>query len=165
MCYATHPIFAASSDTENEVCIGDYSVSIANAIRFIKDQGTFTADKFDDLDQETQKNVARSTACFVLNMIDGIGKICGERDERNLATTFQLPHVLPNQWLKLGTSDLVEILRLQRNRLLVTQDREFVRRVEEDHKALKRAVLNEKPLMEILEKHGTDTNLYKDGSW
>ena len=40
-------------------------------------------DKFDALDEDTQKDVAQSAAQFVLNMIDGIQKICGQRDEQN----------------------------------------------------------------------------------
>ena len=43
-------------------------------------------EKFDVLDQGTQKEVAQSLAQFVLNMIEGIQKICGERDKQNLAT-------------------------------------------------------------------------------
>ena len=80
-------------------------------------------EKFDVLDQGTQKEVAQSLAQFVLNMIEGIQKICGERDKQNLATESKLPAALPHQRIKLGTSDLVAILRLQRDRLLVTQHR------------------------------------------
>ncbi len=41
------PTFHPPNDDEIEMRAGNYSVSIANAaIRFIKDQGTFTADNF-----------------------------------------------------------------------------------------------------------------------
>ena len=58
ICYVTQPIFTTPSNNENEECVGDYSLSLLNAIRFIKDQGTFTVDKFDALDPATQTNVA-----------------------------------------------------------------------------------------------------------
>ncbi len=83
LCYVVCPIFDSPNDDEYEVCVGNYSVSIANAIRFIKDQGTFTADTFVALEQETQKDVEQSVPRFVLNLIDGIQQIFGERNERN----------------------------------------------------------------------------------
>ena len=132
---------------------GEFSVSISNDIGFIKDQGSFAMEKFDALDQDTQKEVAQRIAQFVLNMIEGIQKICSERDELNLATESKLPAVLPHQRIKLGTSDLVAILRLQCDRLLVTQDREFMRLVEEDHKGLKSAISKETVLRQIFEEH------------
>ena len=111
----------------------------------------------------TKKDAAKSVALFVLKLADGISNICGERDQLNQATQSQLPAVLPHQWVKLGTGELVEILRQQRDRLLVQQDREFIRLVEEDHKALKRALSSEEPLHEILEKHDTNTNFAGSG--
>ena len=98
---------------------------------------------------------------FLLKLIDGIQKICGERDEWNEATTSQLRAVLPHQWAIVATSDLVEILKLQRNRLRVTQDREFLRCIEEDHKSLKRAISNETSLWELLEQHDSSTTFSK----
>ena len=53
---------------------------------------------------------------------------------------------------------MVEILRLQRERLLVQRDREYIRLIKEDHKDLKKAVLNEALLCELLDKHGTHTS-------
>ena len=61
--------------------VGEYSITTANAIRFIKDQGSFTADKFEALDPEIRNYVARHVSIFLLKLIDGIQKICGERDE------------------------------------------------------------------------------------
>ena len=110
-------------------------------------------EKFDALDQDTQKEVARSVPQFVLNMIEGIQKICNERDEQNLATESKLPIVLQHQWIKLGTSDIVRILRLQHDRLLVIQDRELMRLIEEDHKGLKRAISKKTTLRQIFEEH------------
>ena len=52
----------SESENENEVIFEEYPVSISNAIGFIKDQGSFTMENFDALDQETQKEVARSVA-------------------------------------------------------------------------------------------------------
>ena len=117
-----------------------------------------TTEKLDALDQNTQKEVAQSLAQLVLNMIEGIQKICGEKDEQNLATESKLPAVLPHQWIKLGTSDLVAILRLQHDRLLVIQDQEFMRFIEEDHKGLKRAISKETALGQIFEEHDCHTS-------
>ena len=111
-------------------------------------------DKFDALDQDTQKDVAQSADQLELNMIDGIQKICGQRDEQNRATASKLPAILPHQWIKAGTSNLVENLRIQHNKLLVTQDQEFMRLVEEDHKGLKRAI----PKETSLEEHNCHTS-------
>ena len=55
-------------------------------------------------------------------------------------------------------SDLVAILRFQRNRLLVTQDQEFMRLVEEDHKCFKRAISKETALRQIFEEHDCHTS-------
>ena len=85
-CYASRPIFTTSGENENEVCVGDYCLTICDSIRFIKDQGTFTADHFDALDEVTKKDFAKSVALFVLKLADGISNICGERDECNQAT-------------------------------------------------------------------------------
>jgi len=156
MCYATRPI-VESTTSEHEVYIGDYTISSANVIRFIKDQGTFTADKFVALDGETQVDVARNVSRFMLNLIDGILNICGERNELNQRNDSRLPPVLPHQWVKIATSDLVEILRIQKQRITATRSRDTIRRIEEDHKALKKAFSNEEPLRDILEKHNTQT--------
>ena len=66
LCYADCPILAEPNNSENEnenkMIVGEYSVSICNAIGFIKHQGSFTMEKFDALDQGTQKEVAQSLA-------------------------------------------------------------------------------------------------------
>ena len=156
MCYAVRPIFDTTT-SEHEVSVGAYSMSIANAIRFIKDQGTFTADKFIVLDETTQADVARNVSRFMLKLINGIENVCGERNQLNQAIDSPLPPVLPYQWVKVATSDLVDILRIQQQRIGATQSRDAIRRIEEDHKGLKRAFSNEQPLREILEKHNTQT--------
>ncbi len=56
----------------------------------------------------------------------------------------------------------MENLRLQRDRFLAIHNWEFIRRIKEDRKALKRVISNEKtPLREILVKHGTDASFVK----
>ena len=44
MCYAVGPIYDTTTSV-NKISVGDYSMSIADAILCIKDLGTFTADK------------------------------------------------------------------------------------------------------------------------
>ena len=52
----------------------------------------------------------------------------------------QLPAVLPHQWVKLGMNDLVDILRLQWERIPIQYNREYIRLIKEDHKDMKKAV-------------------------
>jgi hypothetical protein len=79
---------------ENDVCVGNYSVSMSNAFRFVKDQGIFATEKFDALHESEEEELARCAICFVLQWADGIDNICAKIDERNEATASQLPAVL-----------------------------------------------------------------------
>lgn len=45
------------------------------------------------------------------NLTDGIDRICGQINKRNEATASNLPAVLAHQWVKVSTSDVVDILR------------------------------------------------------
>ena len=77
MCYAVGPIYDTTTSV-NEISVGDYSMSISDAILFIKDQGTFTADTLAALGEEAQVDVARNVSRFMLKLIEGIENVCGD---------------------------------------------------------------------------------------
>lgn len=155
MCYVEQSLFAPTAESSDvmELIVGDYMMSVVNTLRFIQDRGSSVSEKLDNLDVHQQIQVAKSVAHFVLRLMDGIQRIHGQRDQSDHAMDVKLPPVLPSQWTKATTSELVGFLRLHRERILASKDRGFIQRVEEDHKRLLTAYRNEESLRDVINKH------------
>ena len=140
------------SDT---VYVGHYSMTTSKCISFICDQGTFTADKFLCLDEDTKEIVMVNVSYFLLSLIDGISNVCNQRDKINAAVTSKLPPVTPHQWIRVSTYTLIDLIRTHRDRMEVVMNRETIRLIEEDHKCLKRCYANEDTLRMIIDNQSS----------
>lgn len=160
-CYATRPTFdSLVDDQNNQIRIGQYAVSLPNITRYIKDQGTLTTEKWNELDQRVQCDILQQVSRLVLNTMDDIQRISTETSQLNntvtIGSTFFLA-IMPNQWIAVATSDLVECLNKHSNRICTYYDTEFIRRIEEDHKAIKQAAFSEPAFFQTLRKHNIST--------
>ena len=61
---------------------------------------------------------------------------------------------------KVASRDLVDILRIQKEKIEATQIGDTIRQIDENHKWVFHAISQEQQLRQILEKNNTETTIY-----
>jgi hypothetical protein len=85
-----------------------FSVKLADAIAFIKDQGTFVIDSLAEIGDEEATDISRMIGNLFLGLFCGIAAIVATRTSQNEASSAELPPVLPHSLSKVRTAQVCE---------------------------------------------------------
>lgn len=128
----------------------------------ISDIGSWTKFDFESLDVAELRGVLVEVAKYCVSLIEGVAVVKAERDENNDAAKSDAPPVMPGQLALLRTSVFnTTILDVYRDQLKEHWADEDIDKIEEDHKALVRALKEEPAFKSRLDKHCMKTMFSK----
>jgi hypothetical protein len=134
-----------------------WSVSYEKIILFLYDQGLFIQQIYEQLSPESQIEVIRMIATFILYLVDGILNIQAERDSANKPAD-NLPPVLPHQLVKIRGRDFTNIVSDHLNHLKQFWDEELIDRLERQYRQLRVEYQNDVKLKSALDNCDGNTS-------
>eukprot|EP00171_Calliarthron_tuberculosum_P016065 IDg16065t1 len=97
---------------------GGFALTHSRCKLFIESQGIWVVDAIDELEAEDLQHVVASVARLFVEAASRITQIVAVRDASNLASTNELPPVLPHQIIALDMRVIVNCVNRHRERLL-----------------------------------------------
>lgn len=113
---------------------------------------------FESMNEEDQDILVCSLAESITNMIVSISLVEPERDSDNEACRA-LPTLTPKTFVDMRNPDFKELVRVHKDRLLVTKDEQFLEDLQNERKQLARDYANEPALRRQIDKVANDWSL------
>lgn len=167
MCRVSGPLSTgqiAALNFDTALRRGKYSVAFADAKTFIKDQGTFAIDTMAAIPPSRAEAITCAVANLFAGLYGGIIDIVASQNSHNQSSANVLPPVLPHSLAAIRTSDVCEMIRLQRCRLeKAGWSAAQIDQIEDDHRELRHWADNEVQFREILSKCSDGTTGFVEG--
>jgi hypothetical protein len=141
-----------------------FSVKLADAIAFIKNQGTFVINSLAELGDEEATDISRMVGNLFLGLFCGIAAIVATRTSQNETSSAELPPVLPHSLSKVRTAHVCKLVREQRFRLERSgwSDVE-IENIDVDHRNLLHSYRSEPTFRDALDKCSDASTFFEDG--
>ena len=168
MCLVKGPLseedFPESDLPVAHVRRGEYMVSYADALVYIRDQGIFVIDTMETLPETDATNIVISIANLFAGLYAGIKGVLAVRDSENIGSSAPLPPVLPHALIKIRTAVLSELLRQYTQRLQRAGWAQVqIDQVEQDHRDLLSAYRGEPVFTNALNNCSDASTGFNDG--
>ena len=107
-------------DLESNVLSADkkFSIKLSDVEDVLADHGSFVIAAIEDIGADEMAAVVKRIATCCVELVARLASIVAERDPRNDAADF-MPPFLPHHLVKLRGRDFADIIRQQRDRLVV----------------------------------------------
>lgn len=121
MCTVTGPLsdkdIAKLDPAVLSVLHDEYAITCADALAFVRDQGTFVIDSMESLPPEDASAVVQSVANLFAGLYRGIKVVLSVLDSNNVGCTAPFTPVQPRLLAKIRTVQLCELFRRCYSRL------------------------------------------------